>query len=386
MAKGAERVVMELLFEKFRQSKPKRLRTSRKRLGVKVMISALVASMYLLGSIAAEADGPSAPSSGLTERGINLSFYDYLGLSDQYIADQAQAYALFVKSLDANWVTINIPLWTNSVTASRVYAGSDPLSSSHAVTPSPARVAMVVDAMHAEHLSVRLRPFINEGDLALSGHWRGQLEPRRMGKWFRTYNHSIAPFLAIAYTHDAESFAIASELQSLSANPRWAKVIASAHQVFSGTIAWDALSSDGPDGTWSPHPGAKIGLDAYPSIDVPNSVPASVLVGGFNHWLNLNPLPRQASSIVLQEVGIVAQGGRTYRHPWKWRDLSLPFRPDVQRKWFKAACIFAKANGLRGLSFNSLFLTSPIPNGDDPTHPEAFQAGSIAAIRTCYSP
>ena len=350
------------------------------RTGVVSLVLSLVAGMGLTVDGAA----PPAGAAVAFEKGVNLSFYDRASMSDASIASLSATFArYFADDLGATTVTVAVPLWTTSTHSNKVLSGLDP-TSQYSSTPTPERLRILIDALRAKHLKVRVRPLINEGGLAAEGAWRGKLTPSNPDRWFASYRKAITPMLDEAVAGGASSFVIQVELQKLGADPRWADLISWARDRFSGNIVWNSVWGLHGGAGYAAHPRTRFAIDPYPIVHLPSRATTEQLVGGWAAFLDANPLPVPASATLLQEVGILASSG-VYAQPWLHENPTERFRPKTQVRWFAAACAFAHRFGFRGISFNSFFLTSPILAVDDPAHPQLIQPEGAAAIRACFA-
>ena len=345
------------------------------------MVTGLVAGLtaLLLSPVVAGA------SSTLSERGANMTYYDYVAYPDSFIASQSASYADFIAdTLHANTVTVSFPIWTKSARSNVVFAGTDPVAG-HASTPSPARLDLLLKALTARGLSVRLRPLINEGALELKSTWRGKLAPRNLDRWFAAYEATITPYAVLAEEDHLASFVVQAELQSLGGSPHWSSLISTLAGRFSGDLQWDSTWGIHGGPGYTAKPGTSFAVDAYPEMHLKSTATVSQLATGWAKYLARNPLPAPPSATVLQEVGILA-ATKMYAQPF----LHAPprhavFSPETQARWFTAACQFAKRFGFKGISFNTMYLTNPILTQDDPDHPQFLQPAGLAAVSQCFS-
>ena len=131
--------------------------------------------VVVVGSLLNPVVSGAAPS--LSERGVNITYYDYVTYPDSFIGSQSSSYADYIAgTLHANTVTVSFPLWTTSPRSSSVYAGTDPVAG-NASTPSPVRLDILLKALTGRGLRVRLRPLINENALELARQ-AGTAQPR----------------------------------------------------------------------------------------------------------------------------------------------------------------------------------------------------------------
>ncbi len=320
-----------------------------------------------------------------SERGVNVTFYDYTAYPDSFIASQSSAYASYLSgTLHANTVTVSFPLWTKSIRSNSVAAGVDPVAG-NASTPTVDRLDVLVGALTRAGLAVRLRPLINESALELHDSWRGKLAPRNPSRWFASYRAAIDPYVALAERDHIASFVVETELQSLGGDPHWTSLIHHLAHRFSGTLEWDSTWGIHGGPGYTTKAGTTFAIDAYPKMHLGNHATVAQLVSGWADYLARNPLPVPPSVTVLQEVGILAST-KMYAAPY----LHAPppgavFQSETQVRWFKAACRIARRFGFKGISFNTFYLTVPIPSVDDPGRPQFFQPAGLSAISACFN-
>ena len=339
--------------------------------------------VVVVGSLLNPVVSGAAPS--LSERGVNITYYDYVTYPDSFIGSQSSSYADYIAgTLHANTVTVSFPLWTTSPRSSSVYAGTDPVAG-NASTPSPVRLDILLKALTGRGLRVRLRPLINENALERYSSWRGKLAPRSLDRWFASYRAAIDPYVTLAEEDHLTSFVVETELQSLGGSPQWSSLISELSGRFSGDLQWDSTWGIHGGPGYTTKPGTSFAVDAYPEMHLKSTATVAQIEAGWAKYLAKNPLPVSPSATVLQEVGILA-ATKMYSQPV----LHVPphravFSAETQARWFTAACEFAHRFGFKGISFNTFYLTVPVPTEEDPAHPQFFQPAGLGAVASCFA-
>jgi uncharacterized protein YjbI with pentapeptide repeats len=289
-----------------------------------------------------------------------------------------------IKSLGANSVGITFPFFTPSPTSNTVFTANVCNQTGTLVpleTPSPARLAVVVQAAEAAGLQVLLRPELQEANLFVG--WRGTIAPTSTTAWFASYSQMLKPYLEMAQANGVARFSLAVELVSLTNSPLWNTNIAAARAIFKGKLIFDSNWLD-PGKVFS---GVASGEDAYP--DIPNATPSTSVATLLKHWeilLRYLPFPAAKSSVSLDEVGISALDG-AYRDSCCYSTPGSTFNQTIQARWFTTACQFLKAEKLAGIYFWGAFLSFNSGNlltQPDPQNPWAFQPATQTAIRSCF--
>jgi hypothetical protein len=282
-----------------------------------------------------------------------------------------------VKALGANSVALSFPYYTASVTSNSVFvANTCPNSNPPRLSPSPARLAVIVKAAHKLHLRVSLRPLLDEAHLA---KWRGAITPRNATAWFKSYRSVLAPYLRMAKTTKAEEFGIMGELNSLAGNPNWVPTVSFARHLYPGKLL---VVPTWPRGPSNHARGTTWGVDAYPRLPhaKPDATPAQLLAG-WNSALKQTKLP---AGVTLYEVGINAVDG-AYAFPSVYNQGA--FDQQIQVNWFTAACNFVKSHNFGGLYYwgqwfeanGGNLLTQPNPGAATQIQPN-----SQPLIRKCF--
>ena len=363
--------------------------TIRRRIqGVGVAVAALVSSLVPLQAASAS----QAP----VQLGINTYVtYSNCAKPDATAGLVAQATTQMAqfRSLGANAVALAFPIYVDSISANAVVAGcaASPPAAYVQHSPSPTQLAAIIDVAHADGLAVRLRPLIDETNLHTPtppNVWRGLLRPTDRTAWFHSYRDTILPYAQMAQAHGVEHFTVASELDSLSSDPLWWRLIARVKQVFTRDVTYTA--NWGTPLGQIPKPGTTFGLDAYLGLN-----PTTTGIGDtstpkalYQAWLATEPVsPVPLRDTVIDEVGISASNG-AYRAPYTWSFPTSAFNPTIQANWFSMVCKVVKNQKMAGVYFwgpwlylrNGAMLTST-----DPVYGQDIQPASQAVIHRCFS-
>lgn len=309
------------------------------------------------------------------QRGCNVLWY-YNGTdADQRISQKADLSLNYIRSLHCNAVAISFPFYMEHAMASSVHGGS--------ATPSPEQLAIVVDAAKGYGLRVSVRPLLDEESFRPSG-WRGTILPEDRTRWFASYGSFIHPYLVMAQAVGAAQFEIGVELNSLLADGRWEALVSQARTVFHGTIGfsnnWDVFHA----GRLGPASVDSQGLDAYFPVRVGDDATVDRLAAAWIDWLSGVPKHIDLRHVVLTEVGIAAQPG-SYNTPNARGDNSIPIDPQIQQRWYSAACRAMRYHRMAGIYFWMLDLNQP-PGTFDSTagDPLSFFGRGDSAIRNCF--
>jgi len=321
------------------------------------------------GSALSTSVPPSTTTIGLPSRvpmpavqlGIDIDFYATPGTN---ISASAQDDIAYVKHLDANAVSISFPYYTNR-------AGTVV----HALpkTPAPSQLTTLIVAAERADLAVILRPLLNEASLGTS---RPGWEPTSLANWFTAYRQFLLPYARLAQADDVTMFVIGAEFSRFNQAPQWAALAAAVSQVYHGTVGysnnWDTARNRAPD--------VEQLLDAYQPIQLPTTASLPALEDAWSAWTRRLP-----TGLVLSEVGVDPQPG-AFTRPWRRGQPGQPIIPDIQVKWFTAACHSVAVEHLGGVYFWPLYfgqsLTTPLGTKD----PTAFAGTAGAtAIAQCFT-
>jgi hypothetical protein len=318
------------------------------------------------------------PESTLTQLGrpraleVGVDLYAASGYSRRLVQrDGARTLSYIRRTLRADGVGIVWNLCSPSDLSARVHRCAGTLS--------PAAVGLLAAQARRDGLAVEMRPVIRVGPVSGWNNphrsWEGFLNPGSQRAFFASLLRAETPYLQVARRYHAQAFVAASELQDLRASPFWAEFLRQVQGICgcAASYAWsNALHGAAAAG----------GLDAYPHLQLPATVSQARLDQAWVRWLGQFPRSalRQAS---IQEISIPAEDN-AYRHPEDWNAVGQA-DPQVQARWFTAACRAAAYYNMRGIWFYEVPLT------DDPAVPASFPSffvgrpASETAIRSCRS-
>jgi hypothetical protein len=158
----------------------------------------------------------------------------------------------------------------------------------------------------------------------------------------------LVKYAKVAEAARSATFVVGTELSSLeSTSTGWKTVATGVKDVYTGEIDYsanhDRLREKGPA------TGISLSVDAYPPVRVSDTATVSKLVDGWNDWLDDNRGSGELSDLVLAEVAIAARTG-AYSEPWS-PHAKGPIKPEIQQRWFDAACRVMHERDLGGIYF-----------------------------------
>lgn len=333
---------------------------------------------------------PRLVPASTTELGIAVYLSDAAPLADGPEIALAHQVFGYVKSLDANSVSINFPFYevgqtpTNGqMTASAVQSGSG--------TPSVQLLASFVRVAQQDGLTVQLRPLLSEeGDsISQAFGWRGAIAPANVNAWFQSYWTWLRPYLVMARTTGVGSFSIGAELSSLLPYAtNWIQLIHRAQSVYGPNVIYSNAHA-----ALLTVPSTRLGFDAYFSVTPPTGTTVnqsnaiSIFTNGIQNGFVTDRFPATFRTTRIEEVGIAAVRGA-----WQFPNVSLypagtPIVRWVQADWYTATCNVAKSLHMHGLYFWGVGFNyfSPSYNADVGANSFRFQ-GTISetAIKSCF--
>ena len=317
-------------------------------------------------------------SPGRPQLGMHVYWVDNPEDSEEVLRAKARRIVGHVAPLHVNAIALSIPVFTGGPRSSSVRARGE--------TPTPARVAAVLDELRRSRMRTTLRPLLDERSLQAvdSKAWRGNVQPASRDRWFAEYGRLLGPYLRVAQTGGVATVVVGAELNSLEGDRRWAGLLSQARREYRGELAysvnWDSFAADKPVMRVD-----RLGVDAYFPVDADDDAPVRTLVAGWQRWLDrrgTGPMP----DLVLDEVGAPAESGG-YRHPGVWGTAGRPLDLAVQQRWFTAACQVARARRMAGLYWWKFdFHTDPAAADPVRDHHDSFVGRPAEqAIRACFA-
>ncbi|GIF69152.1 hypothetical protein Ais01nite_71870 [Asanoa ishikariensis] len=280
---------------------------------------------------------------GKRQHGIAIYWENNPNDTDQIVRAKAQKILDHVVALGANAISVSF-----SFTMDSAYA--DEVLMDNPITPSPARLALVLDEAKKRDLRTAIRPMLSERNLTKDDPdmWRGSIRPSSKTKWFASYRDMLVKYGKVAEQAKSATFVVGTELSSLETNSTgWKTVATGVKAVYKGELDYsanhDRLKEKGPAA------GITLSVDAYPPVRVSDTASVSKLVDGWNDWLDDNRGSGELSDLVLAEVAIAARTG-AYSEPWS-PHAKGSIKPEIQQRWFDAACQVMHERDLGGIYF-----------------------------------
>jgi hypothetical protein len=277
-------------------------------------------------------------AAGRPELGVHLYWVNNPTDSAEVVRAKARRLIAYVIGLEANSVAVSFPFFSDSLTSSGLRTDER--------TPSADEVAIVVDEARRAGLRTTLRPLLDEANLIEQDRraWRGKLAPADRAAWFASYAAFLAPYLTMAQRHGVDTVIIAAELNALQDDARWTALVAQAHAVYQGELAYSA--------NWDAYAEARrgvavdvVGVDAYPQLGLTARATQAEMTAAWTAWFARTGL---GPGTVLTEVGAAAEAS-TLKNPAVPHSAGSPLDEDVQKRWLAAACQAARDRGLGGL-------------------------------------
>jgi hypothetical protein len=314
--------------------------------GAALALTAAAASWTPPGADAGPAaDGPSGPrvahpwQPGRPQLGVQVYWVDSPADPDDVVRAKARRVLDHVVGMEANAVSISFPFFSDAIDASEVRAD--------ARTPSPQRLAIVLQEARRAGLRTTVRPLLDEANLVAQDrrNWRGELDPADRDAWFASYQRFLAPYLELAERERVDTVVVGAELNGLQDDPRWRPLVDAARAAYSGEIGYAA--------NWDAYPQAvrgvpadTVGIDAYPQLGVDPAATVEEMTAAWREWLDATAPPRPG--LLFYEVGAAAEA-RTVDNPAVPHTPGTALDQGVQRRWLAAACRVARDRDLAGL-------------------------------------
>jgi hypothetical protein len=313
---------------------------------------------------------------GMRQHGIAVYWERNPQDSDQTVRAKAQKILDWVVSTGANSMSLSFSFTMTGLNGSVV-------KTDHPMTPTPSQVGIVLDEARKRKLRAAVRPMLSEKGIT-EGHpkaWRGTIAPADKEQWFDTYAEMIAQYAKPAETFDAAAIVIGTELNSMERDKRWSRVTKAAAKIFHGELGYSANHDRLPGSM--PIDGVVKSVDAYPPVDLPDTATVPEITAELNKWLAANTIGA-TPNLVLAEVAISAHGG-AYKKPFSTAADGV-LVPQIQQRWFDAACALMHKRNLGGMYFWMINLDAD-PRTAKPTAaaPMDFVGGPAEKnVRACF--
>jgi hypothetical protein len=290
---------------------------------------------------------------GMVQYGINVFWSHSTDETDAVVKMRSARVLDYVVGMGANSVTLSFPFFMDGWQASTVKTTDE--------TPSAQQIAVFLDEAAKRHLRTTLRPLLSE--VSLKPLWRGLIAPANRATWFASYQSFLLLYASLAESAHVATYVVGAELSSIAADRHWTPLVAAVAQVYKGELGYSANH----DQLTAPLPtkGLVKSVDAYHPLKLPDTASVEQLVSGWNKWLNATT---DLNHLVLAEVGIGGQSG-AYSEPYNSIQKG-PLKPQLQQRWFEAACQVVRTRKLAGIYFWVIYFgfdpATYVPRGPTP--------------------
>ncbi len=295
--------------------------------------------------------------------GIDVDYYFNPATN---IAATDAATVSYVKSLHANAISVSFPFYVSGRHSDTVYAT--------AATPSAAALGQLAGAAEHAHLYFSIRPLMDQADGS-----RVSFTPANPKAWFASYEQFLKPYATMAQKEHVQELIEGAELTAMNSDAKyWTQLTAYLHKLYRGTLAYANNYSTHPIRTAVSSDHVVQLMDDYHPVNAPSTASVATLTRGWDAYLEA-----QARGITISEAGIAAKDG-AYRKPY---DAAGPgaFNPQIQVRWFAAACNAITNEHLGGIYFWSLVYGAPLNVPPTAAHPMDFADGPGAKeISSCF--
>ncbi|MGO8957671.1 MAG: glycoside hydrolase family 113 [Streptosporangiaceae bacterium] len=297
--------------------------------------------------------------------GIDIDFYTYPG---QDVAAAASADVAYVKSLHANSISVSFPFFTPG-------PGSSTVEGTNA-TPPPAELALVASTAERAGLYVSIRPLLDQSSSSI-GISRTTWKPADPAAWFASYRKFLLPYVAMAQRARVPEFIDGAEFTAFGGSRFWNGLVTALRAVYHGTVVYAnnwGIPLAGNGGA-----GVRESVDSYHPLQLPVHASLARVTAGWRAYDRTLP-----AGTVETEIGIAAVPGAyalPYQNYWK----GAPLVPEIQTRWFTAACNAAASERIGGLYFWSLGFGQALHSPPTAAAPTSWVAGPGArAISSCF--
>ena len=308
------------------------------------------------GDIAPRVSRPWMP--GEPQRGIHIYWQDNPSDSDDVVRAKARRTVDQVTGFEANAIAVSFPFFADSATTNKVIAD--------ARTPSPDRLAILLDEARQAGLRITLRPLMDgSSPQAFRGQsWRGTFAPANRAQWYAAYSAFLVPYLLLAEREGVATFVIGAELTAMQRDQQWAAIVRLARTLYGGELGysanWDAYAT-----ARAGIPVDRIGIDAYPLLGLPPDATQDQMTAAWTSWLT-RTTKGNTGDLVLDEVGAAAESD-LQDNPARTDTPGEPLNEGIQSRWFGAACAGVRNVGAAGLYFWKLDFSVDVAAAD-PVH------------------
>jgi hypothetical protein len=231
---------------------------------------------------------------------------------------------------------------------------------------SPA-VKAIAEEARQNGMTVALRPLIRVGPPADWGNphysWEGFINPTNQLAWFRSLLAAETPYLKFLRGFPGSQFVVATEPFYIADSSAWLWLLGKAHEICGCATRVASQTARYRTGVLPSRSAS--GVDWYPHLNIPDSASQQAVTAGWEASMNMEP-PWVRARTTLDEEGIRGTDG-AYQHPESW-NIGGTNDPEVQARWFTAACQTVVRFRMQGVYFYEL------PLNDNPAHPFSFPA------------
>ncbi|HEX5429793.1 MAG TPA: NPCBM/NEW2 domain-containing protein [Patescibacteria group bacterium] len=294
-----------------------------------------------------------------------------------FASDNMQRSLDNLRATGANYVTLVLPYYQNSIHDTAIFAGVN--------TPTDDALVSAIDYAHSIGLAVNLKVHAEAYDT----DWRANINPSNRSEWFTNYGLILNHLGILGQAHRVEMITIGTELIDMASDnlnstntANWEKLIATLRTVYSGKLTY---SANWGGGTWNDEIDHikfwsaldYIGVSAYYHVASSQNYTMQSLE---NAWSKvdvnqLGPLSRRfGKQVIITEVGYRSvQGGLT--HPASWT-LTGPVDEEEQNDGF--AALFNYWNNVPYLAGVQFWDWKPNPNVGGPNDTDFTPQGKLA--------
>ena len=150
-------------------------------------------------------------------------------------------------------------------------------------------------------------------------------------------------------------FVLATELYKIGDSPAWPGFLKRVRAVYHGTVSYAAVMKQYFNTPGQLPPVPDMGLDTYPSLPLPDSASQRQVTAGWERYLGKDRLTLLRRT-AMDEVSIAGTTG-SYKLPADWNRPGRP-DPEIQARWFTAACMTAVHFHMRAVYFYELRMSA----------------------------
>jgi hypothetical protein len=208
------------------------------------------------------------------------------------------------------------------------------------VTPTPEKLAELIDHAKKRHLRVVLMPIVLLDNPKSDTEWRGTLKPTSWDDWFDSYRDMLTQFAWIAQGHGVDVMVVGSELVSTEPKlDQWTKTIAKVREVFHGSLTysanWDHYNTNDMLPIWDQLD--LIGMNSYYKLGDDHTATVGEIEG---RWKKIQKDLHAFQSKVHKPLMFLETGWCSLQNaasePWDYTQTELPADNDLQKRLYEA--------------------------------------------------